>query len=164
MQQLDYINFFRLYVKCNNQLGCFLCACRGSTHVLGTLTVFSWFLSHLSCMQTPWYLNLKNLLVFIYHPSHRFECSFRRSLLHLWSISSLKLKLFKSTQSCFIMSGIIETKLNYYFSNQYCKRKTITDHIDIEALKFLKVQIVLFYIVLEDISMLLIGMKNILTS
>lgn len=96
---------------------------------------FLQFLSNLSCIQTPWYLNIKKLLSF--HSASLFTvASCHRSLLHLWNILSLKLQQSKSVQSCFTTSGIIETKLNYYLSNYFCEAWTVTVHGDIETLKF----------------------------
>ncbi len=49
---------------------------------------------------------------------------------------------------------IIKAKLNYCLSNYFCEGQTITVHGDIEALKFLKVKIILLYFVLEEKSLL----------
>lgn len=71
-----------------------------------------------------------------------------------------KLQQSKSVLSCFTLSGIIETKLNYYLSNYFCKGQTLTSDSDIETLKFVKVKIILLYAVLGETSPLLIGIKK----
>lgn len=135
MQQWDYINFSRLCVKCNNQLG-LLCMQRSHPYARHTHHFFQFLSNYLAC-RPPWYLDIKHNSRFsFYHSSYSFEHVASGEVLHLRSILSLKLQQPKSVQSCFTMSGIIETELHYYLSNYFCEGQTIKVRGDIEALKF----------------------------